>query len=130
MTDNKSDDISLPNGVNLPFEAYSHTITLDLVQPTGYGTAADFSVDDVIALVQYDVATPTTATATVTATDTAARTVTTGALSGGIPAGTLNLEFASSPTTATAHQQLYCYVAQDDDLIGFAVNVTSRQFAP
>lgn len=105
-----------------------YDVLLDDPQPDGYATAVDWIVTDAIELQQYDVAGSTSITATVTAVNPATRKVTIGSLSAGVPAGVLNLEYGAA-AVATAHQQEYCYIAQDDDRIGFAVPVPPRQFA-
>jgi hypothetical protein len=103
-------------------------VLLELVQPTGYATAVDYEVGDIIALRQYDTAAPTEITATVTVVTPGTRTVRIGTLSGGVPAGTLTLEYAPAASVVTS-QRRYAFVAGTDDVINFSVATVARQFA-
>ena len=103
-------------------------VLLNLAQPTGYADASWWTVGDAVVLRQYDTATPIEITATVTAVDTATRTVTIGTISDVTPGGTLTLEYGVA-SAATAHQQTYCYIADDADSIAFSTAAAARQFA-
>lgn len=103
-------------------------VVLEAVQPTGYADASWWTVGDAVVLRQYDVEPYSEITATVTAVDTATRTVTIGTISGATPAGVLTLEYGVD-TAATAHQQAFCFIADDADSIAFSTAAPARHLA-
>lgn len=110
----------------------TYDIVLDATQPAGYAATDEWQVDDIVRLTQYDTAAPTSTSATITAVTPSTRTIR-ATLGGGVPSGTLTLEYRTAQFV-DVQQERYAFIALEDgaggNVIEFASgNVAPRQFA-
>jgi len=105
----------------------TYDLTLEAVQPVGFASATEWAVTDAIVVRQHDASGATEVAGTVSAINVGTGVIRV-VLAGAIPGGVVTLEYGAA-ASATVDQQVYCYIAQDDQFIGFASVASARQFA-
>lgn len=105
----------------------TYDLTLEAVQPGGYGDASCWSVGDTIKVREWDMTSPTQITGTVEAVNVGTRVIRVQ-LASAMSVSVWNLCYGAA-SVATASQQRYLYVADSDRQISFGTAKPARTLA-